>query len=81
MDESDIDNDSSSSESSESSEDDELNDGNEVMKNFIFYLFCLDPKQFVEHGRTANIHRDRQGALNFIISWSDDMFQRQFRLC
>ena len=44
MDESDIDNDSSSSESSESSEDDELNDGNEVMKNFIFYpsiLFIL----------------------------------------
>ena len=30
--------------------------------------------------KKPNEHRDRQGPLDFILSWSDDMFYRQFRL-
>ena len=31
--------------------------------------------------RNPNIKRNRQHTLDFINSWSDDMFKRQFRLC
>ena len=30
--------------------------------------------------RAPNMHRDRHGAVEYIRSWEDDMFQRQFRL-
>ena len=30
--------------------------------------------------RAPNMHRDRHGALEYIRSWDDGMFQRQFRL-
>jgi hypothetical protein len=30
--------------------------------------------------RSPNVHRDRECALEYIRSWDDDMFQRQFRL-
>ena len=29
----------------------------------------------------GNLHRDRSSALNFVRTWDDYMFKRQFRLC
>ena len=71
--------DDSSSSSSCSEDNDDADE--ECLQNFIFYLFVVDPTHFKEHARAHNIYRDREGPLNFIMSWSDEMFQRQFRLC
>ena len=57
----------------------------EIMNDFYFYLFCQEACELSsvnppKKKKKANEHRDRQGPLNFILSWSDDMFYRHFRL-
>lgn len=37
-------------------------------------------ERFSRTQKPANPHHDRIWALNFISTWSDDMFDRQFRL-
>ena len=40
----------------------------------------LFEQQKIPHMRMPNVHRDRAGALEFVRSWDDTMFHRQFRL-
>ncbi len=75
---------SDSSSSSVSSDSDEfLTESNlEAAESIIFYIMCLDPSLW--HGLNDKSKKrkkiDRQSALDFIDSWDDIMFKRQFRV-
>ena len=83
---------SSGSDSESSDSDDENNieplinfHAERIMNDFYFYMFCQEASELSNMNppkktKKPNEHRDRQGPLDFILSWSDDMFYRQFRL-
>ena len=63
------------------SQDDETSLDSTVHALLACFLFTdLFPLDKIPRMRRPNAHRDRPGALEFVRSWDDDMFQRQFRL-
>ena len=76
---------SSDSENDETSWENETNSAKEKLLNdYFFYMFCQEAAELsktpIKKQKKANEHRDRLGPLKFILSWTDEMFYRQFRL-
>lgn len=61
-----------------SSDDDDITFPDDLYENLIFYLICQEP-EFLMVERKSTGKRDRSCPLNFIHSWTDKMFHRQFR--
>ena len=60
-----------------SDSDDEFVFSEDLYENVLFYLICLEPSTF-KLSRTFTGIKDRICSLNFINSWTDEMFYRQF---
>ncbi len=61
-----------------SSSDDDSQFSDKLCDDLMFYLICQEPTLF-KCERKFTGKKDRSIPLNFIHSWSDEMFHRQFR--
>ena len=61
-----------------SDSDDDLVFPVDLYENMLFYLICQEPSSF-KMTRKSTGRIDRDSSINFINSWSDSMFYRQFR--
>ena len=61
-----------------SDSDEDISSPENLYENLIFYLICQEPSLF-KCTRKFTGKKDRTIPLDFIHSWTDEMFYRQFR--